>query len=189
MPGDFKGWHSRGFLPHFDSPERIQHLVFRTKDSLPSAVLAALPSDSRAKRRIVASWLDRGEGTAILLSAAVANIVQQTLLHFDGARYRLMAWCIMPNHVHAVMEPLDGFPVGSTVRGWKAISAASINRLNETSGPVWARDYFDRYARSESDLERIIGYVEHNPVAAGLVATAREWPWSSAFWREPQERA
>ncbi|HMN73269.1 MAG TPA: transposase [Rhodoblastus sp.] len=138
MAAEPKGWHSRGFLPHFDSPERVQHIVFRAKDSLPAAVL--------------------------------------------------LAWCIMPNHVHVVCEPIEGSSIGSIIRSWKAFTAAAINRQNGSTGPVWARDYFDRYARSEDDVARIVGYVENNPVKAGLAGRAEDWPWSSTA-RRAQERA
>ena len=128
MSSEPKGWHSRGFLPHFDSPARVQHIVFRTKGSLPAAVLAAMPANGPERAQELDVWLDRGDG-------------------------------------------------------------AAINRLNGTMGAVWARDYFDRYARNENDCARMVSYVEDNPVKAGLVATASDWPWSSAGWRGAQERA
>ena len=188
MSASPKGWHSRGFLPHFDSPERVQHIVFRTRDSLPASVLAAMPEDARERRKALDAWLDRGVGAAVLRLPAAAQIVQNALLHFDGDRYRLLAWCIMPNHVHVVCETTGGHSIGSIIRSWKAFTGAAINRVNAVAGPVWARDYFDRYARSEDDIGRMVGYVEQNPVTAGLVGKAEDWLWSSAA-RRVQERA
>lgn len=89
----------------------------------------------------------------------------------------------MPNHVHVVVETAAEFPLGKTIRGWKAFSAAMINRATGRGGAFWAKDYFDRYVRNEDDLAAIVDYVERNPVAAGLAATPAEWPWSSARFR------
>jgi putative transposase len=175
-----KGWHSRGYLPHFDSPERIQHVIFRTAGSLPKAVLEA------ADRERIDALLDRGDGP--LADPSAARIVEAAIHHFDGERFRLFAWAVMPNHVHVVLEPL-GVSLGAVVRSWKAFSAARINEAKGARGPFWARDYFDRYMRDEDDLARTIDYVERNPVAAGLVAAPQDWPWSSARLRREEERA
>jgi putative transposase len=177
-----KGWHSRGYLPHLDSPERIQHVIFRTAGSLPKAVLEA--GDIRAR---FDALLDRGDGP--LADPAAARIVEEAVRHFDGERFRLFAWVVMPNHAHVVVEPVDGVSLGSVVRSWKAFSAAKINKAAAARGPFWARDYFDRYMRDEDDLARTIDYVERNPVAAGLAASPEDWPWSSARLRRAEERA
>lgn len=169
-----KGWHSRGYLPHFDSPERIQHVVFRTAGSLPKSALGA----------DIDAHLDRCEGERPLADPIVAQIVEDTIRHFDHARFRLFAWVIMPNHAHVVVEPLANFSLGATVRSWKAFSATKINERTGARGSFWARDYFDRYMRDESDLQQTIAYVESNPVRAGLAVEPRDWRWSSARLRD-----
>lgn len=75
-----RGWTSRGYLPHCDAATLHQHIVFRLHDS--GNDLAAL------------------RGSRILDLPNIAAIVESALLHFDGERYRLIAWCVMPNHVH-----------------------------------------------------------------------------------------
>ncbi len=178
-----KGWHSRGYLPHFDSPETIRHVVFRTAGSLPAGLMDALPEDAALRRRLIDAQLDLCEGATPLKDGQAAEIVAKSLLHFDSAKYRLYAWCVMPNHVHVVLEVLAAFQLGAIVRSWKSFSAAQISHAGGRNGPFWAKDYFDRYMRSEADLMRTIAYVEQNPVKAGLVGEPAAWPWSSARQR------
>jgi putative transposase len=105
------------------------------------------------------------------------------LLHFDEGRYRLLAWCIMPNHVHVVIEILDRPSLSEIVGSWKSFTAKQANAKLGRSGSFWHADYFDRYMRNEDHLTRTIEYVEYNPVKAGLVEVASIWPWSSARLR------
>ncbi|MBL1256533.1 transposase [Methylocystis sp. Sn-Cys] len=139
----------------------------------------ALPASVDRRREIDAA-LDRCDGPRPLADPQAAKTVQNAILHFDGDRYRLLAWCVMPNHVHVVVEAFAGFPLGGLVRSWKAFSAAQINRALARRGAFWAPDYFDRYVRDETDLAATIDYVENNPVVAGLASTPGDWPWSSA---------
>jgi len=113
----------------------------------------------------------------------VAELVQTAILHFDGERYRILAWCIMPNHVHVVVEPFDGQRLGAILHSWKSFTANKANLLVRRTGTFWHDDYFDRYMRDEDHLTRTIHYVEQNPVRAGLVDTAGNWLWSSARFR------
>ncbi len=109
-----KGWYSRGYLPHFDSPEIVQFVTFRLGDSLPKAVAQALAAladnllqtDQKLDAGLGACWLGRPD---------IAALVETALLHFDGGRYRLLAWCIMPNHVHVVVEPSADNPLDGIV--------------------------------------------------------------------------
>lgn len=177
-----KGWHSRGCLPHFDSAETIQFVTFRLADSLPRAVAEALAkqADNLAETD---SRLDAGYGACWLKDPAVADLVQGAMVHFDGQRYRLLAWCIMPNHMHAVIEPMEGNSLGTIMHSWKSFTAKEANRLLRRDGPFWHKDYFDRYIRDEGHLSRTVEYVENNPVKAGLASSSAEWPWSSRRFR------
>ena len=181
---EHKGWHSRGYLPHFDSPETIQQLVFRTVGSLPVAIFAALPEDVQQRRREIDSQLDAGLWGRALSNSASAAIVESVMLHSDGAKFHLLAWCVMPNHVHAVIEQLDGSRLGEIVKAWKGASARLLNDLNGTQGSFWAPDFHDRFIRDEKHLAQTLDYVESNPVRAKLVAVASDWPFSSASARE-----
>jgi putative transposase len=177
-----RGWHSRGYLPHFDSPETIQFIAFRLADSLPRHVMQALKA-TKEYAFALDRELDGNFGECWLAQPEIAALVQEALLHFDGERYRLLAWCLMPNHAHVVAEAVDGHSLSEVVRGWKSFSARWANKLLGRTGPFWHPDYFDRYMRNEEHLHRTIEYVEQNPVKAGLTTTARDWPWSSAAFR------
>jgi putative transposase len=174
-----KGWHGRGYLPHFDSPETVQFVTFRLADSLPRDRIEALRSMPDTMLQ-VDQELDVGLGACWLRNAEIAALTQETLLHFDGERYRLLAWCIMPNHVHVVVETLEGHTFSDVVKSWKSFTSRQANSRLGRTGAFWKPDYFDRYMRNEDHLMRTIEYVENNPVKAGLVDKAVDWPWSSA---------
>ena len=179
-----KGWYSRGYLPHLDTPGLVQSITFRLADSLPNQVieriLAATTDDDLERRRRIEEYLDAGQGACWLRRPDIAHIVEQALLHFDGARYRLLAWVIMPNHVHVLIETKRDYPLAKIVQSWKTFTARESNLLLQRSGRFWERDYFDRYMRDEAHLQAVIAYIENNPVSAGLVAKAEEWPFGSA---------
>jgi REP element-mobilizing transposase RayT len=185
-----KGWYSRNYLPHLDAPDLFQAITFRLNDSLPQNVVRRLESQVKAqqitdaeKRRRIEAYLDAGHGACWLRQPAVAQLVQDALLHFDGQRYRLLAWCIMPNHVHTLIETFEGCPLSKIVQSWKSFTAQQANRLLDQQGRFWQRDYFDRYVRDAEHYERLISYIENNPVKANLVERAGDWRLGSAFTR------
>lgn len=126
--------------------------------------------------------LDAGHGARWLNDPIVAGLVEEALLRFDGDQYRLIAWCVMPNHVHVMAEIGNGYRLGDIVASWKQLSARMANRRLGRAGPFWQVDYFDRYVRDDAHFVMAMHYIENNPVQAGLVATAEAWRWSSA-WR------
>lgn len=177
-------WSSRGYLPDYDPPGGRQHIIFRLADSLPSRVMDGIRAAPAVHRLAAAeSSLDAGYGSRALADARVASIVSDALAHFDGERYRLLAWCIMPNHVHLLVERFPSWPIAIHVRTWKSFSARRANGLIGAAGALWARDYFDRAMRTDDQTERTSVYIETNPVAAGLCAHPEDWPWSSAHLR------
>ena len=186
-------WYSRGYLPHFDSKEKIQSITFRLADSLPQIKLKELDErlalifgDKRdlEKRKTIEQWLDSGIGCCALKHPEVAELVQETLLKFDGDRYRLLAWCIMPNHVHVVIEPAE--KLGKIVQSWKSYTGRWGMMKNAKLGlgvpgkRFWMREYWDRYIRNEDHLKSVLDYIHGNPVSAGLCKHPEEWRWSSA---------
>ena len=179
---DPKGWHSRGYLPHFDSPETIQFVTFRLADSLPREIAAALPVRWGVHAELD-GYLDHGLGECWLGRPELAELIEGALLHSDGQRYRLMAWCVMPNHVHVVLEPLGEHCLPAIVQTWKSFTAHRANRILSLQGAFWHNDYFDRFMRDEDHLARTIHYTEENPVKAKLASNAAEWRRSSARLR------
>ncbi|MGD9816524.1 MAG: transposase [Hyphomonadaceae bacterium] len=157
---DHAGWRSRGYLPHCDGAGLVQHIVMST-----------IGADC---------GIEANFGQKLLAGAEAAGIVERALLHFDSVRYRILGWCVMPNHVHVVAEQAEGWPLAQVVHAWKSFTANQINRALGRSGRVWLREYFDRYMRDDDHLNMTIYYVENNPVDAGLVERADLWPWSSA---------
>ena len=109
--------------------------------------------------------------------------MQDALLFFDRKRYRLVEGCVMPNHVHVLIEQTAGVPLHSILRSWKGYTSRQANAILRRSGPFWMRDYFDRYMRSDDHLRTVRRYIRRNPVLAGLCSEPEKWPWSSAGWR------
>jgi len=178
-----EGWHARGYLPHFDSAEAIQFVTLRLADSLPRTAITDLAFRDEGVY-LIDRELDAGLGACWLRQDDIAAMVEESLLHFDGARHRMLAWCLMPNHVHVVMEPLAAYPLGGIVRSWKTFTARRANAMLGRTGAFWYEDYFDRFMRDEDHFSRTVHYVEENPVKAELVAAAADWRWSSAHRRK-----
>ena len=194
-----KEWYSRGYLPHRDAAHLIQSVTYRLGDSLPQAQLAQLqqelesfPKSERElqSRQQIEEWLDAGMGCCALRHPEVARYVQDSLLHFHTDRYHLHAWCIMPNHVHILVEPLTD--LATIIQGWKSFTARWILKQNKRLGlnipqadHLWMREYWDRYIRNPEHYRKAVDYIHHNPVKAGLCQSPSNWPWSSAH---PWER-
>ncbi|MEI7643038.1 MAG: DUF1156 domain-containing protein [Chloroflexales bacterium] len=180
-----KGWHSRGYLPHFDQPGLMQSITFRLADAMPAdrraewADMLNEIDDVRRHQRIE-GYLDAAHGSCALRDERVAELVQQALLHFDSERYRLLAWVIMPNHVHVLIETFAGYPLDQILHSWKSYTAKEANKLLGRTGEFWQPEYFDRYIRDERHLADVVSYIHENPVKAGLASRAEDWVWSSA---------
>ena len=188
-----RGWYTRGFLPHLDSAHVLQSITFRLADSLPQSVLLQVEAElahappanqDKDRYRLNERWLDAGMGSCALRHPQVAAVMQETLLSFDPERYRLIAWCIMPNHVHVLIEPY--VPLAKLVQTWKSYTGRWAMARNPELGlgisgdAFWMREYWDRYIRDEAHLRRVVAYIHENPVKAGLCAAAEDWLWSSA---------
>jgi putative DNA methylase len=190
--GDYKpiGWHSRGYLPHFDAGEIFQSITFRLFDSMPQTLLEkwtrelANEKDSEDQLRYrIEAYLDSGYGACFLSDDRIADLMQSALLYFDGERYRLSAWAIMPNHVHLLAAPCFGYSLSSIMHSLKSFTAQQANKILARKGRFWFEDYFDRYIRNARHFENALGYIESNPVRAGLVKSAADWPFGSAWFR------
>ena len=179
-----KGWYSRSYLPHLDAPGLLQFISSRLADALPRDVLDRIvaetgDNDSERLRRIE-KYLDSGHGDCLLRQPDIATIIEDALLFFDGRRYALLAWVIMPNHVHCLIETRVGHPLDQVVQAWKSFSAKASNQRLNRSGSFWQRDYFDRYIRDDEHLAAVQRYIENNPVKAGLCDKAEDWLFGSA---------
>ncbi len=184
-----RGIHQRGYLPHWDFPKSVQAITFRLADSVPKATLESwhdelLSLDDLTRQhelhRRIARYEDAGHGCCLLRNDGCADVIQELLIGSHQRSYKLLAWVIMPNHVHTLIRLLGGASLSTVVQHWKGASAARINRQLTRSGPMWAPDYYDRYIRDEDHLHDCIAYIRNNPVKAGLCKSPNDWRWSSA---------
>ncbi|HLK19899.1 MAG TPA: transposase [Bryobacteraceae bacterium] len=119
-------------------------------------------------------------GPVWLRDPRVAKVVADAILHGETGRrfYQLRAWVIMPNHVHVLLQPKAPLPI--ITRWLKGSTARQANLiLDRTGEPFWQDESFDHLIRNDFEFDRIVRYVEHNPVSAGLVRKPTDWPWSS----------
>jgi len=207
----FLGWHERGYLPHCDFPGLVQFVTFRLADSMPASRrgewehLLAI-EDVREKRLKLEEYLDRGHGACPLRDPQTARLAEETLLHFHQQRYELLAWCVMPNHIHVLVHVWRA-PLWQLVRSWKRHVATSAGappserrsptrREDYDSTPApsqrpalqWQREYWDTYMRDEEQERTAIRYIENNPVKSRYCALARDWAYGSARFRDEYGR-
>jgi REP element-mobilizing transposase RayT len=187
------GWHSRHYLPHYDQPGLIQMITFRLADSFPQSALDQMDGETKGppdaeveRRRRLQILLDAGHGTCHLRRPEIARLLEEAFLYFDGVRYRLLAWSVMPNHVHVLIETITRHSLSEIVHSWKSFTANQANRLLGRSGAFWHPDYFDRAIRDGHHFRVAVEYIENNPVKARLVLRAELWPYGSARRRSSE---
>ncbi len=181
---------SRGYIPHVDPGEYTQFITFRLADSMPQTVLEKWKAElERCEitdadfRRRIETYLDQNYGSQWLTDPRIASLVQETILNLDGKRYRLIAWVVMPNHVHILIRPLDGHPVSEIMQTLKSFTAHECNKILQRRGSFWYKEYFDRYIRNAQHFQATVRYIEENPVKARLCKNPEDWKFSSAYYR------
>ncbi len=180
-----------GDLPHWQQHGKMIFVTWRLVDALPAAVVEKWraeavewermnpqPWSDQQKREYAEltddrreRWLDAGHGECWLKSPEIGGIVAEALRHFDGDRYDLHAFVVMPNHVHVVFTLGDEVDLSATMQGWKSFTAKAIGRALGREGTIWQREYFDRIVRNERHAWRVCEYVRKNAVSAGLVVS------------------
>ncbi len=122
------------------------------------------------------------------LSPEARTMVLDALRHFHGNRYELFAACVMPDHVHFLVQPWTkekesgdaeaGFwKLSELVRSVKSFSAHEINKAEGTTGSLWEKEQFDRYVRSDRDLAEKFHYIVRNPWESAVVAPDQDYAW------------
>jgi putative transposase len=187
-----RGWRERGYLPHYDELNKVQSLTLRLFDSLPANITKSIELLKKLKgaeyaNRIAEKYLDRGYGSCWLKDPRIAQILVDAIFFFDGRRYILHEWNIMPNHFHSLFHTLS-HSLGSIIRSWKQRTSTEANKILGRTGSLWHTDYWDRFIRNERHYENEVDYILENPVKAGLVARAEDWPFSSAAFRSRQRK-
>jgi REP element-mobilizing transposase RayT len=210
MSGIFRRRH----LPHWDVADATYFVTTCLAGSIPAAGFRELEDyrrqlESRPRPTTVpeADWehlnrklrfakldelLDDRPAVRHFDNPEVAALVENSIRHFADTRYRLLAFVIMPSHLHWVFHPMsewcETLPPGRTPRevvmhGLKSYTATQCNRVLGRTGPFWQDESYDHWVRDEDELVRIVEYVENNPVKAGLVANPAEFVFSSAHHR------
>lgn len=152
--------HRTKRLPHWNTEHGYYFVTFNLHDAIPRHV-----------RGDCDNALDEHRGEAWMRDPRIAQVVADAITHFDVQRYDLLAWCVMPNHVHAVLALNEGVRIDAVVQGWKSFTAKRANALLGRTGAFWAENYFDRSIRDSRELLTTIEYVMNNPLKAGL----RDW--------------
>jgi len=209
-------------LPHWQPAAGMIFLTWRLHGSLPAAALARL----KEEREALARRPDRPDETAReralreskglfrltddllghetagprwLADEAIARLMVDALFFHDGRLYTLIAFVVMPNHVHVLLAPLDRrlvdpayeslehtapVPLQRITRALKGYVANQANRiLGRTGLPFWQDESYDHWVRGDAEMHRIVTYIEGDPVKRGLAGTPEEWRWSSAWER------
>ena len=180
--------HSRGYLPHFNVKLSTQFVTFRLADSMPESLLEKCRSEMESGliddvefRKRIEYYLDRGYGSCYLKDRRIAAKVRESVLHFNDDRYKLIAWVIMPNHVHLLIELLGENELPDVMHSIKSYTAHQANKILQRSGQFWFVESFDRYIRDARHYHATVRYIENNPVKARLCRKPSEWEFSSAF--------
>jgi REP element-mobilizing transposase RayT len=126
----------------------------------------------------IEDYFDRGAGACSLRDPRVGELVADALRFWNGKLYRLVAWCVLPNHVHVVCRLLPGAELAKVLQSWKSYTARRANAILGRKGTFWQREYYDRLIRDEEEFERAVRYVVSNPERAGL--KDRKWVWCAA---------
>ena len=179
---------TRRNLPHWEQEGATYFVTFRLADAVPAELAKQWREELETWRKFhpepwdagVAAeyrkrflqpredWLDQGHGSCLLRDPKAGEIVANAIRFFDGQRYHLDTFVVMPNHVHALIQPFTGFHLSEIVRSWKSYTARQLNKLLGRSGTVWMQESFDRIIRDWDALVRCRAYIAKNPAKARL---------------------
>lgn len=201
-------------LPHYQPPDATFFVTSRLAGSLPEEVIARLKEEYEQKEKLLLKiknekerkqkliverkryfvrfdeLLDKAtEGPHWLKDERVAEEVAEAIHFRDGKKYELIAYCIMPNHVHLVFyvgrnvistkrSNASRYILAPILQSLKGYTAHKANKILNRTGAFWQHESYDHVVQDERELERVIAYVLNNPVKAGLVSTWQEWKWS-----------
>jgi REP element-mobilizing transposase RayT len=187
------GWHSRGYLPHFDGRALPQFISLHLADSVPRTVVERWKQeldtrhsarDKMVLRSRIERYADQGYGRAFLKEDRLAAMVQETLLKDDGKKYHLSSWVVMPNHAHLLATRVEDETLSDIMQVFKSVTSHKANKILQRSGQFWMPDYFDRYIRNAEHYKKTVEYIENNQVKARLCARPEDYPFNSAWFRK-----
>ena len=170
-------------LPHWHPEGAALFVTWQLHGSLPDYLLNGTFSFPAMETFLLHDHhLDTAQsGPLWLRKPRIAELVADSLLHAEQQLKLcdLRAWVIMPNHVHAVLVPRAALQ--RITQALKSLTTGKANRMLHRDGlPFWQQGSQERWVRGRQEMERVVRYVEHDPVKAGLVDDAGDWSWSSA---------
>lgn len=185
---DELGWHARN-LPHFDGVGVTQFVTFRLWDSIPQEVIRQIEDELKDEKGNVdrircqrkEAHLDIGTGSCLLRETECAEIVRDSILFLNGGWYELMAWVIMPNHVHLLVRFEEGQSLSKALHSLKSYTGHELKKLHPEMSHIWQDESFDRYMRNEEHYWKTYQYIHQNPVKAKICQVPEDFQWSSAF--------
>ena len=153
---------------HAQRTEWLAKRGIKSSDSAWREQLAELPEFERRLYHSTFSQrylevLDKGLGACVLRQPELSEIVSNALLHFDGDRYHMGDFVIMPNHVHLIVCLLGTSQVVALCSSWKRFTAREINKTLGSSGRFWQEESFDHLIRSEGQFRAVQNYIRTNP--------------------------
>ncbi len=116
----------------------------------------------------------------VFADLASARIVVDAVEALRPYKAFVLAFAVMPDHLHAILVPKTPWTISDVMRSLKGASAREVNLLLGTRGPLWQRSFYDRVIRTEAELGDAVRYVEDNPVTAGLIGRSDAYGFSSA---------
>jgi REP element-mobilizing transposase RayT len=172
----------RGKLPHWRQEGTLYFVTFHLVDSLPQTKLEWLRREKDLWLRLnpkphtdgqqreyqerftqtIDRWLDAGYGRCILARSNCKATMESALLHFDGTRYDLGEFVVMPNHVHAIVAPIGEHQLSRILHAWKSFTAHQFSRVMSSPGRIWHRESFDHIVRSAEHLAKFEAYIRNN---------------------------
>jgi putative transposase len=228
--GSAKIYYKRN-LPHYQPQGYSFFITFRLFGTLPADVVKGLKEikqenlkqiagyDKKVVRKekyselqnkyfkLYGDYLDKANsGSKWLKDLKIAGVVKNAFHFRDGKEYNLIAYTIMPNHVHLIFIPIverDSsrspnkhsidinvdvqYPVTDILRKLKGSTARECNKLLNRTGSFWQHESYDHVIRDTEALKRIVDYVLNNPVKAGLIKTQEGWKHSYVNYNLIQE--
>ncbi len=150
-------------LPHIDIEGYYQFITFRTYDSIDEYLkrLYNIEKPNKQKQQIIDNYLDNSKNGAYLNGDAL-EYLYDFFKSKDNILYELVAFSIMPNHIHILFKPLDKLSI--VMQKIKGATANHINKILNTKGKFWASNYYDKAIRDERHFFVVYEYIKHNPL-------------------------
>jgi len=110
------------------------------------------------------------------------TIVRSLKREDDAGHTKTLAFVIMPDHLHWLVQLMGTRSLSVSVNTTKSFASRSINQVIGRSGPVWQKGFYDHALRDEEDLAGVARYIVANPLRAGLTRSVSDYPLWDAIW-------